>query len=384
MTLQVFQVQQRHKHLKLIPPIASGWPLEAPVEPIKVCIEKVRNSLANLCAEYMNHPHPERNEEKIEILRDLAQEGEILKENIFGSDAAAKLEEKLALPSHERKQCLFLIQSEIKVHIPWGLMFDRDRHTKISNLSGADVRKGFWCMKYDVSGLYPSKYLEFLDDPTRLKVNPTGLFGIFHESALRYADPHDQLKWPSQSQFSSIRDLKRKFRECHEERLLYFFCHADENKLYLKEQERVSDDYSLNPAELSAWRGGSTLARRDLFILNGCKTAVSQRGLNWLRVTRENGGLGFIGTEAVVPTLFAWNLGRDFLSLMVRDGCSALEAMRKLRDLHWPLSLLYGLYCVPNTYIEVPIKFLPRPRDDNYSFLQFRGSDYQATLPFKR
>jgi hypothetical protein len=65
-----------------------------------------------------------------------------------------------------------------------------------------------------------------------------------------------------------------------------------------------------------------------------------------------------------------------------------LEALKTLWDRHWPLSLLYGLYCIADIRVAPPMTtpYLKRVQHTNYCDLPFRdaafGMDQYSTLPF--
>ena len=50
--------------------------------------------------------------------------------------------------------------------------------------------------------------------------------------------------------------------------------------------------------------------------------------------------------------MFALRFGAAFLYEFLRGERSVLDIMDSLRKAHWPLSLLYNLYCVPDVRIQ--------------------------------
>jgi hypothetical protein len=95
--------------------------------------------------------------------------------------------------------------------------------------------------------------------------------------------------------------------------------------------------------------------------LNGCHTAVGE----FLEATGGDGFCGFIGTETVVPYLFAHRFGAALMSLLY-SGHPLISIMDRLREQHWPLSLVYGLYAYPALRLD-PGFTVPVPSTDNYS-----------------
>jgi hypothetical protein len=76
---------------------------------------------------------------------------------------------------------------------------------------------------------------------------------------------------------------------------------------------------------------------------------------------------------------------------MLVDGMSPADALRKLRSKHWPLSLLYGLYCDPRIAFSSTVEFLEESASEaNYCDLVYvdqldDSSDDQdmRVLPFE-
>jgi len=97
---------------------------------------------------------------------------------------------------------------------------------------------------------------------------------------------------------------------------------------------------------------------RPLVFLNACGTSqITTRGVAALpRTFRENGNLGFIGTETKVPDAFAYPFSRSFYEALVHEGDGVGLALHRARDRALeaanPLGLLYLFYGNPDLYFE--------------------------------
>jgi hypothetical protein len=266
----------------------------------------------------------------------------------------------------------------MQVFLPWGLMFDLPSSDSASNrypsLTRAELRAGFWSERHQVSVMY--RFSDRLLHPPQYEISSdtTKLLSAFHPGALRYADPNHDTIWPHEfDSWDSFFDYVSDSNDAAW--LMYFFCHARNSELFLRDS-----DNALVPELFIAYLAGR--ARGGLVFLNGCQTAVLQRERSWQEATHSEGLAGCVATEAIVPTRFAWKFGRDFMHLLA-SGMTPEDAMGQLRQRHWPLSLLYSLYCVPDTVAPSSEATLPRPQEMNYSALPLGSRDQRlATLPF--
>lgn len=254
---------------------------------------------------------------------------------------------------------------------------------KFEALTEDELRQGFWCASHDLSVVYEVSDAEPTNESQTLQTGSPTLLAVLHTDAVSYADPEGRVKWASR--FSSLIDFLRYLREHqNEEWILYFFCHAEENKLFIRSDSDHPAE-QLVPQRLMNYLESDSYARkRGVVFLNGCKTGVSNRSYSWQQATRYRGLAGYIGTEAIIPTRFAWNFGNDLLYLLA-SGSTPESAMRQLRKRHWPLSLLYGMYCIPDAaVVSVPISTSFRiPSSTNYCASSLgSGDNLHATLPF--
>jgi len=346
---------------------------------IESSVKLLRTRLAELSRSYVNGQSDQSTAERLLLLRDIASEGDRIRSQLVPKNC-------LPSPSGQATTIVFKLQDDVDFLVPWGLLFDRHPDKDIDHLSESELREGFWCVKHDVCAIFPSNYQESPWARPNLLIEPKKLIATIHSAAEQFAI--DTNPKGSRWQFGSVCRSQREF-----DRLLrlhrngdhwffYFFCHARPNQLVIDTRR---PDEPLTPELVQFWLNGMENAR-GLFFLNGCDTGVSYRreegGVTWLEATRNPGFLGFVGTEAIIPTRFAWRIGRDFLRLLIVDQRTPLEAMRWLRSFHWPLSLLYALYCVPDALIAAtePIAF-PEARTTNHCEEEM-GEGLAATLPF--
>jgi hypothetical protein len=356
---------------------------DAPVEPnafhvdgnqVGQAAEDVRRTLTAMCEEYLERKPGQRSWDKPDggLLRDLAQEGVTMKRVFFGNNHKCR---DLLNGRYNRVPITFRLKPDVKIHAPWGLMFDLPqdpanpkKEAKIEDLSKGQLREGFWCASRDLAVVYQDSDAQ-LDEPLASHPEPsTRLLAVFNPGPHDYVDKNRKVRW--EHEFSQKRDLMRHLADNLDQQwILYFFCHAQENTLILQGRSATGPD-TLVPLQLMNVVDGSSYRKSGIVFLNGCKTGVSNRGYSWQQATRHRGLAGYIGTESIVPTKFAWDFGRDFLYLLA-SGKSPREAMRELRARHFPLSLVYGLYCLPDwVAADVPLtNSLPKPAEGDYCSL---------------
>jgi len=211
----------------------------------------------------------------------------------------------------------------------------------------------------------------------------TKLFGVFHDGAIRFANG-SRPEWPLQS-FSAREFTNQWAQHASDHNILYFFCHADGERLMIGQTKSRLDD-GFVPYNFSTTIQACNVPRPGgLIVLNGCKTAVFSGNGKWLKATRTRGFSGFIGTEAIVPSRFAWPFGNDLVKLLLSSQLTPLQALQELWQIHWPLSLLYSLYCVADVTIRPSVAntdYLRRIQKTNYSSLNLGAGHPHSTLPF--
>jgi len=123
------------------------------------------------------------------------------------------------------------------------------------------------------------------------------------------------------------------------DRILMFYCHANGTSLALSDRDAVS------PEDLQRYLNlrGSFPEAVTLTFLNGCSTAVGAADRGFLEATGQSGFVGYVGTEAAIPNVYALRFGIEFLRCFLETGWPLVNVMEAMWRLHWPLSLLYSL-----------------------------------------
>jgi hypothetical protein len=139
--------------------------------------------------------------------------------------------------------------------------------------------------------------------------------------------------------------------------LLYLYCHASEHRIGFSGADVLDTiDFTVDYRKHS-------VPPRCLVFLNGCHTAAG----GFLEATGRDGFCGFIGAETAVPYMFAHRFGAAVIAALY-GGEPLASIMDRLRERHWPLSLVYGLYAYPFLQL-VPCFEIPAMANDNYSDL---------------
>jgi len=348
----------------------------------------LRKRVEDLGRRYRQNSDPDaRWNAMLEEVRDVAQAGRELRSLLFGEREARDIEERLKLSNG---RLTFAVNYNVPVHPPYGLMFGYSGSKTASvDLKEPELRTEFWRDMHEVSIVYltsdrtPS-LTEFTGAPLTLRSEGIEVFGAFHQGALTHVQKHFPVQWTDNVAYSG-RQLKTQFTQrAADTNILYFFCHADGQKLTIGSVDDDEDDNCFWPASLRAMILDRCPPPKGLILLNGCKTAVLHGNGAWLRAARTGGFVGFVGTEATIPTTFAWSFGNDFLKYILSEGKTPLEALKILWKRHWPLSLLYGLCCIADMQIMPPTKtdYLSDIVNTNYSHRPHCGGE-MATLPFE-
>ena len=127
--------------------------------------------------------------------------------------------------------------------------------------------------------------------------------------------------------------------------ILFFYCHADGTTLVLDPADSLSMENFTLKLKKKARAGDDPPT--CLVFLNGCSTATGHEKGGFLEATGNAGFCGFIGTESTVPDIFAMRFSLAFLYEMAHSGSPVYQVMDELRRKHWPLSLVYSVYCYP-------------------------------------
>jgi hypothetical protein len=318
-------------------------------------------------------------------LRDLAIAGARLRNALFHStpnrDPGTEIKEWLtSLPIPHRIS--FIDQGGIRV--PWGLIYEGDpAKFPDESLAAANVAcDGFWALRYHVTA------------PPRIGVRKYELSGenfelipVVHPDVhkdtevVRKTDEYDDFEQRVIHSLLHTPLLGKQAlhgawpRFASKDGLLYVLCHADGTALSFGKADADRLTFHDFKDDFPRYDKKSLI----LIFLNGCSTAFDRLDKEgWLSVGSNQGFVGIIGTEAVIPDVFAMRFGLAFLAAFLGRGDSVLATIDELRRLHLPLSLIYSVHCPGTLRINPPFRpeeLRPSPKPENLS-LRKVGTNY--------
>lgn len=236
----------------------------------------------------------------------------------------------------EGKYRISFVVNDETIYIPWGLIYDNDPENNTIN------KQNFWCIKYYLSNNL-SRILR------KQATEQYKLLSIVNEEIYSKVHKHltqqelDVYKWllqTSDEQKLSGRNLLNKLGGLKEKNLLLsFYCHANSSNLAISSDDEVSlhDLQKVTNKVKGCW----------ILFLNGCLTATGSTKEGFLQILASNKFYGFIGTETAIPNVFAFRFGIQLLHKLFSTQSTLLEVMHQMRQQHWPLSLMYSVYCSP-------------------------------------
>lgn len=222
------------------------------------------------------------------------------------------------------------------IYIPWGLIYDNDPEGNTIN------KQNFWCIKYHLTNILSRVWRKQTSDKYKLLsiVNEEIYDKVHKHLTKEELAVYEWLLQTSDEQKLSGRSLLNKLGSLKEENiLLSFYCHANSSNLAISSDDEVSlyDLQKVANNVKGCW----------VLFLNGCLTATGSTKEGFLDILANNKFYGFIGTETAVPNVFALRFGIQFLHKLFSTELSLLEVMHEMRQQHWPLSLMYSVYCFP-------------------------------------
>lgn len=301
-------------------------------------------------------------------LKELAQKGHDLYKVLFLSDKPevdlGRMKEWLSSQAESLKLHISL-SIDSQIYVPWGLIYDSDPDKLTGDPEEDDIEtyRDFWCLKYKLSSVYnrillismnesPSsdaiKLLPVVDKQVYDKVRNQWNKSWNDEDKVSIDLRLQILTWLNESFEQSLvhtsEDFYKRWKlEGANPRLLYLYCHANGSNIALGEEQINANHFILNTMLPDTARGRSSC----VVFFNGCDTALGDPKGGFLEATGASVFCGFIGTETKVPDIFAFRFGLDFLYYFLGKGWPVYEVMDYLRNLHWPLGLIYSTYCPP-------------------------------------
>ena len=335
----------------------------------KAAIDNVVSPL-RLSLEELAHWHSNGPPEKLPaILKDLAKYGSYLKTELFspvGSHAPNAQEmtelkqwiDDVYTQANDRE---LYITTDAAAHAPWGLLYDGNPDDLPDDCTSADLFKGFWCFKYQLSMIFYNCVVAAAQDDDA----PTNLIAAINKSAQEHAleSIQDQTTEKTLDELlSSAIGIADSFNECLEiiegtsdgDIFLYFYGRSQDSEFDFGPNNKMPfTEFKLLMDKLEERRSATS---SSVVFLNACESVHNENDFGYLAATARPGIRGCIGTEARVPDDFALNYGANFVKHMVQTNDSVQQTMDQLRDQFWPLSLLYSLYADPEFQINKLIR----------------------------
>lgn len=337
----------------------NSWPqYTVDVDSLNDAAQEIRGRLASLVDRALENEDTNKTAACGAELKALAKAGHSLYKRLFPAGLSnlpslsrAWLESKG--PGHSIK---FVVSP--RIHIPWGLIYgvDPDPLTGQADDVSWELYQQFWCLKYSLSCMYHA--IPPVDDQPRdsqmfkvIAVHNQQAFDQAKSELDKISGEHGLIETiyaKLSGTVCSKSELARRWKEeKHTLGMIFFYCHANESKLALANNDTISI-HELSDELVHDQRQVDPVT---VFFLNGCNTAVGSDLGGFLEVTSRAGFCGFIGTETEVPNLFALGFSLAFLYGLLYEGLTIGEAMNRLRKQHWPLSLLYSVCCYPRVSV---------------------------------
>lgn len=311
-----------------------------------------------------------RRSEVVPVLRELMVQGHRLYGMFFHeesdtSQTPTRIQAALARRT-DRAQICFKVKTG--VHVPWALMSEAPAPSDPDDGSVARYRS-FWALKYSIATVYDSLLgPDDFEEPAYPAADFDTLIGVdttFHAKASAQLDPaaperalfsllQSRYDVPITNAQALLAEWKRRQARLG---LLYLYCHSSDKRIGFATGD------PLDTIDFKLQYNKPTVTPRCLVFLNGCHTAAG----GFLEATGRPGFCGFIGAETVLPYMFAHRFGAAVIAGLYA-GEPLVSIMDRLREQHWPLSLVYGLYAYPFLQL-VPVFDTPRLSDHNYSDL---------------
>jgi hypothetical protein len=291
------------------------------------------------------------------ILKEIAEAGHRLYRALFhdpgGVGAATKNRQKIETLTGPHQ---LYASTTGGLHIPWGLVYDGDPEELSGNPEDVAFEhyQGFWCIKYRASCVYNKVETYSADKP--LPAGMVRMQSVVNELVYERTRPYlekcgapfwdwltTQFGPPIYSQKNWLARWKSEYDKVA---VLYFYSHANGGKIGLASDSISANDLALDLGDETA------VTLPCVVFVNGCSTAVGDPNGGFLEATAGSRFCGFIGAEASIPEIFALRFGSAFLYEFFRGGRTIIDIMAGMRECHWPLSLLYNVYCVPELKLE--------------------------------
>src|SRR5215471_11861653 len=210
------------------------WSLANGIETLKGRAKRLRSGLTPIVDVYKDG-NPARDYDTVIVpaLRAVAKQGQGLYEYLFGQQAADNI--KKYLEERERAQkpvsIVMRVNPQLKLHVPWGLMFSRPLVRDDVAISDEDLRRHFWSIKHRLATVLQWD-LDELPAQRASKEDSDSILchHVMEAAKVRLEEFYDSGR--VHHRWESFLDRRKDGNRC-----LYFFCHSElakaENKLSL-------------------------------------------------------------------------------------------------------------------------------------------------------
>lgn len=143
----------------------------------------------------------------------------------------------------------------------------------------------------------------------------------------------------------------------------YIYSHGGNGQIELVSNQGVRRSHS--PLDIvSRWvkPGGRAVA-----VMNACDTVKSTRNMGeTLMLASYPREVASISTEFEIQDHFAMRFGLELVDRCVQLGESTVDAMKIMRKRHYPMSIVYSLYCLKAFALKQPLSLLDSENSHNY------------------
>jgi hypothetical protein len=257
-------------------------------------------------------------------LRMVAQAGRRLYEEVIPSGTS------LRRHLESSQQCDLRILMIDLCQLPWGAIFSGDCQGRAD-----EIRNDFWCIKHNVFAYRPTAADKYIEQASAS--NQSARIAYVPKELGR---PIDSEECFSRAEFNEACDRNRYFtwslylRESPEETAL-----LDLNMIRIHGKRLTDPSPDIDSARLTGM----------LFIDGLDVKTEEQAGMELLHEVCNN-WQGMIVSE--VPLTHELNFCVDLVDEANATGEKISELLPRLRTAHWPESLLYSVYCVPDFVFE--------------------------------
>jgi hypothetical protein len=326
-------------------------------ERLHVASQAVREILQAIASEYLL---PSGRYEP--FLPALAHAGEELRTAVFSPVNGVAVDSLVAYVDRQPAGTPLAIFSDGSVQVPWNFMFSGDVNRLPAPTGRIEDFDDFWTSRLKVNVRYIAT-----DIPPDRPISREGLktllalhrsrFNKAEQILQKYPEIHAQLQELRGFEVGESNDwdgCRSKWEQiARNDSIVYIFAHADQNKLYLLEEDEIDPasayKYAINTTGFQTiFRKAPNANTNTLCFINGCRTADGKLGDGFLSITSSPGFHGFIGSEAEISEEWATRYAVQFLHGLIVGAHRVQDVYDEMRTQCFPLSLWYSCCAHPD------------------------------------